>query len=250
MAAIGTHRAMSPPQLDVEEEAAMTERLGRVGRLAALVATCAASVVAARGAFAAESRRWILSQPAQLRDLYLDGELTDSRGNRWSVAIVPGVRPQGRRSRDGFRKAGDAVDRWTKASFWQDRQREFHDGVRFAVDDMGRTLIVDGIRRDWRNTRGRVAELRQEKPFAWLAQLAWQTTTGYVILPLGRVTLGAGGAAGGVTYAAVEPAAATSTPACTAGAGARGKGLVVPAALVLLHQPASLLASLHAEPFA
>ncbi len=226
----------------------MTERSRRVARLAALVAICSASVIAARSALAAESRRWILSQPDELRDLYLDGELSDSRGNRWSVAIVPGVRPQGRRSRDGFRKAGDAVDQWTKASFWQDRQREFHDGVRFAVDDMGRTLIVDGIRGDWRDTRGRVAELRQEKPFAWLAQLAWQTTTGYVILPLGRVTLGAGGAAGGVTYAAVEPAVASSTPGCTALAWAGGKGLVFPAAMILLHQPAYLLAIMNAEP--
>jgi len=194
----------------------MTERSRRLARLAALVATCSASVIAARSALAAESRPWILTQPAELRDLYLDGELTDGRGNRWSVAIVPGVRPQGRRSRDGFRKAGDAVEQWRKASFWQDRRLEFHDGVRFAVDDMGRTLIVDGIRRDWRNTRGRVAELRQEKPSPWLAQLAWQTTTGYVILPLGRVTLGA---AGGVTYTAAEPAVASSTPGCTAGAG-------------------------------
>ena len=111
----------------------MTEHSRRVARLAALVATCSVSVTA-RSAPAAEPRRWILSQPAELRDLYLDGELTDRRRNRWSVAIVPGVRPQGRRSRDGFRKAGDAVDQWTKASFWQHRRREIHDGVKFAVD--------------------------------------------------------------------------------------------------------------------
>jgi len=219
-----------------------------MGRLAALLASCSASVIATRSALAAESRRWILTQPAQLRDLYLDGELTDSRGNRWSVAIVPGIRPQGRRSRDGLRKAGDVVNQWTQAGFWHDRRREFHDGVKFAVDDMGRTLMVEGIRRDWRDTRWRVAELRQEKPFAWLAQLTWRTTTGYVIVPLGRVTLGTGGAAGGFTYAAVQPAVSTSAPACTALTWAGGKGLVVPATMILLHQPAYLLAIVNAEP--
>src|SRR5947207_15952576 len=126
MAAIGTHRAMSPPQLDAEEEATMTERSRRVARLAALVAICSASVIAPRSALAAESRRWILSQTAELRDLYLDGELTDSRGNRWTVAILPGVRPPGRRRREAFRQAGGAVDQWRKATCLQDRQRAFH----------------------------------------------------------------------------------------------------------------------------
>jgi len=68
------------------------------------------------------------------------------------------------------------------------------------------------------------------------------------VLPLGRVTLGAGGAAGGVTYAAVEQAVASSTPGCTALAWAGGKGLVFPAAMILLHQPAYLLAIVNAEP--
>jgi len=63
----------------------MTERSRRVARLAALVAICSASVIAARSALAAESRRWILSQPAELRDLYLDGELTTAAaiGGPW-----------------------------------------------------------------------------------------------------------------------------------------------------------------------
>src|SRR5262249_29138041 len=155
------------------EEAAMNPMM-RFTMVVVLVATGVAPAAARE----VDSRRWIVSQPAELRDLYLDGELTDGRGNRWSVAIVPGVRPPAGRGRDAFRAARGDLAEWTEEEFWRRRRREFRDGIRFAVDDAAHRLVVEGIERDWRTTGTRVAELTEEKPFGWLAELAWYGSTG------------------------------------------------------------------------
>ena len=60
----------------------------------------------------AASRPMVLGNPAQLTDLYLDGELTDTKGYRWDVAIIPGISPTLEGAGDSYARAGGYIRRF------------------------------------------------------------------------------------------------------------------------------------------
>ena len=204
---------------------------------------------------------WVLADRTQVRDLYLDGELTDGDGRRWAVGIVPGVRRTAQGARAGFRDAGDrfveggqALARYVDGDFWRARGGQIEDGVDFAGDAL--EIAVPGIPDGLAETRDDVAALVGEQPFAWAPRALWRFTTGVVFEPPVRLVVSGAGAASGLGYAVIAPVVGTTVPVLEAsGHAAVGvlvdgaiRGVAVPAAKLVWHQPAFALAVLGPEP--
>lgn len=231
----------------------------------------------ARPASGDADRAWVLVQPAMARELYLDGTLTDSRGNRWEVAVVPGVRPPLREGAAHWREAGRGLGRAGKAmgeagraltdygdgAFWMARAETAESALRFAADDALVDTVIVGVPEGLAGTARAVRETAEEKPFAWMPRVAARATWGFVLEPVARTGLGLGGAGLGVTWAAVGPPLETTGPLLRAGGrtleatarttwalGADGlvAGTLAPAGALAAHQPLWLLAVLGPEP--
>jgi len=212
------------------------------------LALCVGSASLRPAACEAEQRAWVITRPDQLRDLYLYGELTDSVGNRWEVGIVPGIVPQLSHAKRAVRAAGSDLAELQAAAFWTKRRQQLNDGMKFAFDDVWKHFLIDGLKGDYHNTSSAIAELLEEKPFAWAPRLAGDALGGYLIVPGGRVGLAPVGMMAGVSYSFLAPGMAVMAPPLKAVGRFALDGVVYPASLIALHHPVYLLAIMNPEP--
>ena len=195
------------------------------------------------------SRPMVLTNGTQLSDLYLDGELTDSKGYRWDVAIIPGISPTLAGAGDSYARAGGYIRRFgTDGLFTDGNSNAVGDLYRVAGSDCLAGYMIGGIGRDYRRTSADISELVNDKPFGWYAQVAWRSTWGYVLKPVGRIATGV-------------PASAVTATVATAAGSLEGAGRIVlatsdvavmgtlyPAGRLAWHQPAYLVSIFNAEP--
>ena len=139
----------------------------------------------------AASRPMVLGNPTQLADLYLDGELTDTKGYRWDVAIIPGISPTFEGAGDSYARAGGYIRRFGTNGWVQDgKNNAVGDMYHFAGSTCLGDYVAGGISRDYRHTSADIGDLVNDKPFGWYAQVAWRSTWGYVLKPIGRIVTG------------------------------------------------------------
>lgn len=214
--------------------------------IAAALSGCGDSRSAAAGTPARPTREMVVWNWDQTSDLYANGQINDAQGNRWDVAILPGFYPT-------MEIAGDSYKRSWGYIADTGKREDGSDGAaricwRFAWSDCAGDFMTDGIGRDYTNTSHDVNDLITEKPFAWMPQVAWRTTWGYVLKPVGRVVLGTLGCVGGT----VAGTAAGSLEGAGRTALAVGDSAIVgtayPIARLAWHQPAWLFCLSNAEP--
>lgn len=220
-----------------------------LGPATLVIGAIATLALAGCGDNRAASRPMVLTNGTQLVDLYLDGELTDTKGYRWDVAIIPGISPTFAGAGDSYARAGGYVRRFgTDGIFTDGNRNSVGDMYHFAGSDCLGDYVVGGIGRDYRHTSADIADLWSDKPFGWYAQVAWRSTWGYVLKPAGRIVTGI-------------PASAVTATAATAAGSIEGvgrltlatgdvavMGTVYPAARLAWHQPAYLFSIFNAEP--
>lgn len=97
----------------------------------------------------AASRPMVLTNGTQLADLYLDGELTDTKGYRWDVAIIPGISPTVEGAADSYARAGGYLRRFGTNGLFEDGNRNsVGDLYHFAGSDCLGDYVIGGIGRD------------------------------------------------------------------------------------------------------
>lgn len=197
----------------------------------------------------AVSRPMVIGNGTQLADLYMDGQLTDTKGYRWDVAIIPGISPTLEGAGDSYARAGGYIRRFGTDGFVNDgKSNAIGDLYRFAGSDCLGDYVAGGIGRDYRHTSADIADLVNDKPFGWYAQVGARSVWGYVLKPLGRIVTGV-------------PASAVAATAATAAGSIEGTGRVAmatgdvavmgtmyPTGRLLWHQPAYLVSVFNAEP--
>lgn len=220
-----------------------------VGRATIALGAVAVLALTGCGDHRAASRPMVLTNGTQLADLYLDGELTDTKGYRWDVAIIPGITPTLEGVGDSYARAGGYIRRFGTDGIFNDGERNsVGDMYHFAGSDCLGDYVASGIGRDYRHTSADIADLWNDKPFGWYAQVAWRSTWGYVLKPTGRIITGV-------------PASAVVATAATAAGSIEGvgrvalatsdvavMGTVYPAGRLAWHQPAYLFSIFNAEP--
>lgn len=221
----------------------------RPGRTILAFAAFASLTLAGCGDNRTASRPMVLTNGTQMADLYMDGELTDTKGYRWDVAIIPGISPTFAGAGDSYARAGGYIRRFgTDGVFNDGKRNSVGDMYHFAGSDCLGDYVLGGIGRDYRHTSADIADLVHDKPFGWFAHIAWRSTWGYVLMPVGRIVTGV-------------PASATVATAATVAGSVEGVGRVViatsdvavmgtvyPAGRLAWHQPAYLFSIFNAEP--
>jgi hypothetical protein len=152
-----------------------------------------------------ESRSYVIGNPTQLGDLYWRGELTDSKGQRWDVWIIPGVASS---VEDGLESMSDALrygKRPLEAQFWRDRAEEISDGLEFAFVDSLKEFVYDGIVKDYREASDNISANMKQTPFGWIPRIAGNALWGYFLKPVGRVAFGPVGMTGGISATLLLP---------------------------------------------
>lgn len=195
------------------------------------------------------SRPMVLTNGTQLTDLYLEGELTDSKGYRWDVAIIPGISPTLEGVGDSYARAGGYVRRFgTDGVFTDGKSNTVGDLYRFAGSDCLGDYVVGGIGRDYQSTSSDIADLVNDKPFGWYAQVAWRSTWGYVLKPVGRIVTGVPTSAVTATVATAAGSIEGTGRMVLATSDVAVMGTIYPAGRLLWHQPAYLVSIFNAEP--
>ena len=195
------------------------------------------------------SRPMVITNGQQMTDLYLDGQLTDTKGYVWDVAIIPGIIPTFEGAGDSYARAGGYIRRFGTSGFTTDGEsNSVGDMYRFAGSDCLGDYIVSGIGRDYRHTSADIADLVNEKPFGWYAQIGARSLWGYLLKPIGRVVTGVPASAVTATVAtAAGSVEGTGRVVCAAGDVAV-MGTIYPTGRLLWHQPAYVASIFNAEP--
>lgn len=195
------------------------------------------------------SRPMVLTNGTQLADLYLDGELTDTKGYRWDVAIIPGISPTLAGAGDSYARAGGYIRRFgTDGVFEDGHLNSVGDMYHFAGSDCLGDYVIGGIGRDYRDTSGEIAELVNDKPFGWYAQVAWRSTWGYVLKPAGRIVTGVPASAATASVATAAGSVEGVGRVAIATSDVAVMGTIYPAGRLAWHQPAYLFSIFNAEP--
>ena len=194
-------------------------------------------------------RPMVLFNPTQLGDLYMDGQITDSKGYRYDIAIIPGINPTMAGAGDSYERAWGYLKRYGTDGIANDGKKNAVGEIfSFAFDDCANDFMIHGIGRDYANTSKDIDDLITDKPFGWYAQIAYRTTWGYLLKPAGRLVLGTigcvGGAAVGTGFGAVEGAGRVTL----ATGDVATMGTIYPTGRLLWHQPAYLASIWNAEP--
>jgi hypothetical protein len=195
---------------------------------------------------ATPDRPMIISNAHQLGDLYWNGQIDDSKGYRWDVAIIPGISNIAQGSGKSFSRSGGYIKRFGTTS---DGKDDFVGAaLHFATRDCIGTFMVDGIHHDYASTSHDIHRLIREKPFTWYAILTYDAALGYVIKPLGRTIIGTVGATAGFACTAVFGSGeAVVTTAMVSGDTAIF-GTTYPILLFTWQQPAYVMSIFTGEP--
>jgi hypothetical protein len=223
----------------------MTERSRRprYPRIAALTAACAALTLSGCGG----SRPLVIGNAHQLGDLYAQGALTDTHGNRWDVGFMPGIVPTAHVVGDSYERAWNVMADF--GSYGVDGHRSFaRSAYRFAFHDCIGHLIGTGIAKDYTHTSRQMSELVREMPFGWPLQIAYRPVWGYVLKPIGRIAAGTVGAVVGVVAGTPTGAVEGTGRAFVATSDVVVMGTLYPAGRLLWQQPAYLFSVVNAEP--
>jgi hypothetical protein len=218
-------------------------------RLTGALVAIAALALGGCGDERSASRPMVLTNGAQMADLYLDGELTDSKGFRWDVAIIPGITPTLAGAGDSYARAGGYLRRFGTDGLVKDgKSNAVGDLYHWAGSDCLGDYVAGGIGRDYRHTSADIADLVNDKPFGWYAQVAWRSSWGYVLKPLGRIVTGVPASAAVATVATGAGSVEGAGRLVMATGDVAVMGTVYPAGRLLWHQPAYLVSIFNAEP--
>lgn len=192
------------------------------------------------------TRPLVIGNAHQMGDLYWNGALTDTHGNRWNVDVVPGVSPTMALVGDSWSRAGGYLAN-TGMTMGGD------DGVvrssyRFAFTDCMGHFIGRGIHDDYATTNAQLDELWTEMPFGWMAQWAGRSTWGYVIKPIGRIIGGSVGSVGGVALGTAFGAVEGGGRAVLGIGDIAVMGTAYPVARIVWQQPAYIFSVINREP--
>jgi len=198
---------------------------------------------------ASANRPMVITQPKQCADLYWNGQMTDSKGYRWDVFIIPGVGATLADAGESYQRAGGYIRRYGTHGLTADgKKNRVGELYEFAGPTCIGDYMIGGIGRDYRHTTNDIADLANDKPFGWFAYVGGLSMWGYVLKPTGRLITGTIGST-------VTAAVATCGGACE-GAGrvvvATGDvaimGTVVPVTKLAWHHPAYFVSVFNAEP--
>ena len=216
---------------------------------AATLLVAAALGLAGCGDSRAASRPMVITNGGQMADLYMDGQLTDSTGYRWDVAIIPGISPTLEGAGDSYARAGGYIRRFGTDGFVHDgKSNAVGDLYRFAGSDCLADYVAGGIGRDYRHTSSDIADLVNEKPFGWYAQIGARSLWGYVLKPLGRIVTGVPASAVTATVATAAGTVEGTGRVAMATGDVAVMGTLYPTGRLLWHQPAYLVSVFNAEP--
>lgn len=191
------------------------------------------------------SRPMVLWNAGQSGDLYWNGQITASDGRRWDVGFLPGIAPTGQVVADSWSRGGDYY-----AFFFPDNPDHNPAGQcwRFTSRTMVKEFLVDGIAGDMGDGKANIVSACQEKPFGWPAAVAYYAIKDFVLLPTGRLVVGAAGAAAGGAATAICGTGQAVLPTVLATGDIATVGTVYPVARLVWHHPAWALSELSAEP--
>jgi len=185
-----------------------------------------------------KERPFVVESAEKLGDLYWRGELTDEKGNRWNVWILPGIAPSLKEGGEAWLDAADYVDDLFEGEFWADRGENFTDGIEFAfVDSLG-DFMIEGIADSYVDTGRSLSDLADETPFGWIPRMAARAIWGFVFEPIGRIVGGTIGFAGGISYSISMPVGQVVVRPVGGTIYAVAAGVIVPVARIAVHQPA------------
>ncbi len=180
-------------------------------------------------------RPFVVTNTAQLSDLYWEGELTDTKENRWGVTIIPGVMPPLRWGKDSWTDAGEILQEYGKEEFWDDNAELFTDSWTFAKDAIVE-YGYEGIGEDFSEASRNISANYQETPFGWIPRIVMNFFWGYLIKPSFRMATAPAGAALGASASIVLPIGYTLYPTFWAIGQSTFNGVIVPIAGVTGHQ--------------
>ncbi|MEK7413692.1 MAG: hypothetical protein AAB263_10310 [Planctomycetota bacterium] len=195
------------------------------------------------------NRPAVITNGTQLSDLWWAGELTDQAGNRWDVAIMPGMLPTFRDAGNAWSRSGERFTNYFDGDYWHQVGQMSKDCYAFAGTDCLADFVVSGIGDDYSSTSSTIGTLVEQKPFGWVAQITWRTLWGYVIKPIGRIPLGLVGSVGGVAAGTVlVPVAGVLYPPVVGAVDVAAFGIAVPAVRIVWNQVAWTVCLLNDEP--
>lgn len=198
----------------------------------------------------AESRPFVITSASKLGDLYWRGELTDSKGRRWNVWIIPGVGTSLEVGAEAFVDAYDFAKGPGEKEFWIKRGEDVQDGVEFAVEDCLGEFLLEGIAEDYVSTGENISANIEETPFGWIPRIMGNVLWGYVLCPAGRLALAPVGMAGGFGYSLVVPTGQVVARPVGGVTWIVLAGVATPALRIGLHQPIYLFSLFNREPSA
>lgn len=197
-----------------------------------------------------ESRPFVLTSASQLGDLYWRGELTDSRGRRWNVWIIPGIATSAEVGAEAFKDAYDFATGPAEQEFWRQRGEEFNDGFKFAFKDCIGEFLLEGIAEDYIGAGENISANINETPFGWIPRILGNALWGYVLSPVGRLALAPVGMVGGIGYGTVWPTLQVIARPVGGVTWMGVAGIATPVVRIAVHQPIYLFSIFNREPSA
>lgn len=194
---------------------------------------CAAAVLAVLAfgaATGASADSGYFLSGAQKSELIRRGQMHDEQQRLYDVWIVPGYVVPGQTARKGWRKAGEALQDYSKPAFFPDLHRYADQTWRFGTRDTLRDYTVKGTRNAWSSDMKVAAERTRKRVFGWWLAYPWGVLEASVesLLRIGT-GIPAGVLIAGSAYTVV-PAVYVATPPVLALAHAAGEGTTLPLA--------------------
>jgi hypothetical protein len=193
-------------------------------------------------------RGWVLTNCQQVGDLWIDGELTDSLGNRWNVKLIPGAKPIVKDAGKGFERIGRYMGRYGQSEIYVKCWTHTKDGATFAGEKVVYDFMICGIGDDYSSASDAIGKNLEEKPFGWIGRIIGNGLWGYVIKPVGRIVATPVGVVGGLVYSVGGTAFEIVKPPVLSIANLAFPCTTVPICLFIWHNGAWLVSIFNLEP--